>query len=93
MTPLVVDPCGYLKPHHSVGHCPFKRCGSAPRVSTRGCVRHVHDRSWDRANRCSDMNNGSDGDPEMLDLCADSCRPASFTQQQPEAVRAGPHRL
>ena len=21
MTPLVVDPCGYLKPHHSVGHC------------------------------------------------------------------------
>ena len=42
---------------------------------------------------CSDMNNGSDGDPEMLDLCADSGRPASFTQQQPEAVRAGPHRL
>ena len=22
MTPLVVDPSGYLKPHHSVGHCP-----------------------------------------------------------------------
>ena len=22
MAPLVVDPCGYLKPHHSVGHCP-----------------------------------------------------------------------
>ena len=21
MTPLVVDPSGYLKPHHSVGHC------------------------------------------------------------------------
>ena len=21
MAPLVVDPCGYLKPHHSVGHC------------------------------------------------------------------------
>ena len=71
----------------------FKRSGSAPRISTHGCLRHAHDRSWDRANRCSDMNNGSDGDPEMLDLCADSCRPASFTQQQPEAVRAGPHRL
>ena len=23
MAPLVVDPCGYLKPHHSVGHCPL----------------------------------------------------------------------
>ena len=22
MTPLAVHPCGYLKPHHSVGHCP-----------------------------------------------------------------------
>ena len=22
MTPLVVDPSAYLKPHHSVGHCP-----------------------------------------------------------------------
>ena len=22
MTPLVVDPSGYLKPHHPVGHCP-----------------------------------------------------------------------
>ena len=22
MAPLVVDPCAYLKPHHSVGHCP-----------------------------------------------------------------------
>ena len=22
MAPLVVDPSGYLKPHHSVGHCP-----------------------------------------------------------------------
>ena len=21
MAPLVVDPSGYLKPHHSVGHC------------------------------------------------------------------------
>ena len=21
MAPLVVDPCDYLKPHHSVGHC------------------------------------------------------------------------
>ena len=21
MAPLVVDPCGYLEPHHSVGHC------------------------------------------------------------------------
>ena len=21
MTPLVADPSGYLKPHHSVGHC------------------------------------------------------------------------
>ena len=21
MTPLVVDPSAYLKPHHSVGHC------------------------------------------------------------------------
>ena len=24
MTPLVVDPSGYLKPHHSVGHCQFR---------------------------------------------------------------------
>ena len=23
MAPLVVDPSGYLKPHHSVGHCLF----------------------------------------------------------------------
>ena len=23
MAPLVVDPSGYLKPHHSVGHCPM----------------------------------------------------------------------
>ena len=23
MAPLVVDPSGYLKPHHSVGHCPI----------------------------------------------------------------------
>ena len=22
MTPLVVDPSSYLKPHHPVGHCP-----------------------------------------------------------------------
>ena len=22
MAPLVVDPCGYLKPHHPVGRCP-----------------------------------------------------------------------
>ena len=22
MAPLLVDPCDYLKPHHSVGHCP-----------------------------------------------------------------------
>ena len=21
MAPLVVDPCSYLNPHHSVGHC------------------------------------------------------------------------
>ena len=28
MTPLVVDPSGYLKPHHSVGHCPWCcKCG------------------------------------------------------------------
>ena len=22
MAPLLVDPCDYLNPHHSVGHCP-----------------------------------------------------------------------
>ena len=31
MTPLVVDPSGYLKPHHSVGHCP-------PRIPVRDAV-------------------------------------------------------
>ena len=24
MAPLVVDPCSYLNPHHSVGHCHAK---------------------------------------------------------------------
>ena len=27
MAPLVVDPCGYLKPHHSVGHCQISLVG------------------------------------------------------------------
>ena len=29
MTPLVVDPSGYLKPHHSVGHCQNSLSGIA----------------------------------------------------------------
>ena len=33
MTPLVVDPSGYLKPHHSVGHCP-PSCMPSQRAST-----------------------------------------------------------
>ena len=44
MTPLVVDPSGYLKPHHSVGHCPktarFTRVGTPPGQS-RTPNRHV----------------------------------------------------
>ena len=29
MTPLVVDPSAYLKPHHSVGHCRGEPTNSA----------------------------------------------------------------
>ena len=34
MNPLVVDPCGYLKPHHSVGHCRSE-------IWERSCPRHI----------------------------------------------------
>ena len=34
MAPLMVDPCGYLKPHHPVGRCPC-RTGPPPRCSSR----------------------------------------------------------
>ena len=33
MTPLVVDPSGYLKPHHSVGHCLAPGYNCAPNCS------------------------------------------------------------
>ena len=32
MTPLVVDPCGYLNPHHSVGHCQPRRSFRHPQA-------------------------------------------------------------
>ena len=44
MTPLVVDPCGYLKPHHSVGHCQRRSVGvqaRPPLLLASGVVPHV----------------------------------------------------
>ena len=41
MTPLVVDPSGYLKPHHSVGHCHL--LGNSPRAhQQRSQADHGH---------------------------------------------------
>ena len=40
MAPLVVDPCGYLNPHHSVGHCletlPWVLCYGLATQALRG---------------------------------------------------------
>ena len=38
MAPLVVDPCGYLKPHHSVGHCRELSGPSSQGARLRGTV-------------------------------------------------------
>ena len=44
MAPLVVDPCDYLKPHHSVGHCPSPSGGRRSRwAHPLRCGEHIVD--------------------------------------------------